>query len=304
LRFLILGAAAGGGLPQWNCTAENSSRFWRGEPRAPAATQSCVAVAAGLDWALLNASPDLRQQIISRSELHPIRAPGSSVRRSPIRSVLVTDGDIDHIVGLLTLRERTRFTLFATQSILDVLRANPIFDALAEGIVERRCLARGVAAELMEGVHAELFRVPGKIPLYLEDPSRPPATDSETDETVGVELTHRSRRAIYIPCCGKLTEQLKERIAGADLLFFDGTVFHDDELIREKVGQKTGRRMGHVPIAGAGGSLEALVDVAVGRKVYIHINNTNPIWRDESIERREIARCGWEVAFDGMEVRL
>lgn len=304
MRFLILGAAAGGGLPQWNCAAGNSRRFWLGEPGAVAATQSCVAVGIGRGWALLNASPDLRQQIIAQPELHPIRAAGSSPRRSPIRSVLITDADIDHIAGLLTLRERTTFTLFATRSTLVGLQANPIFNALASGVVERRCLAPGEPAELVDGVRAELFRVPGKIPLYLENPGRLPATDAETDETVGVELTDGKRKALYIPCCGKITEALRARIYGADLLLFDGTVFHDDELIRENVGEKTGRRMGHLPIAGPDGSIQALAEVAVGRKIYIHINNTNPIWRHDSPERHAIAEYGWEIAFDGMEVTL
>lgn len=304
MRFLVLGAAAGGGLPQWNCAAENSRRFWRGEPGASAATQSSVAVGSRGNWALLNASPDLRQQIIAQPELHAIHAPGSSIRRSPIRSVLITDGDIDHIAGLLTLRERTPFALLATRSIHNVLRANPIFDALAPGIVDRVCLMPGEAAEVADGVRAEVFSVPGKIPLYLEDPAQPPVTDAETDETVGVELTDGRRRAIYIPSCGKITEPLRRRMRGADLLFFDGTVFHDDELIRERVGEKTGRRMGHIPIAGPDGSLAALVDIAIGRKIYIHINNTNPIWRADSAERREITKDGWEVAFDGMEVVL
>jgi pyrroloquinoline quinone biosynthesis protein B len=304
VRFLVLGAAAGGGLPQWNCAAENCSRLWRGVSDTAAATQSCVAVGNGPDWALLNASPDLRQQIIAQPELHPLRANGLSARRSPIRSVLITDSDIDHIAGLLSLRERTCFTLFGTRSTLDRLRANPIFDVLAAGIVERCCLALDEGTELVNGVPVNFFSVPGKTPLYLEHPIHSPETDAETDETIGVEFTDRGRRAIYIPSCCKLTERLKERIAGADLLFFDGTVFHDDELIREKVGEKTGRRMGHLPIAGSGGSLEALADVRVGRKIYIHINNTNPIWQNDSVERREIARSGWEVAHDGMEVAL
>ncbi len=304
MRFLILGAAAGGGLPQWNCTAENSRRFWCGGPGALTATQSSVAVGVEREWALLNASPDLRQQIIAQPELHPIKAAGSSSRRSPIRSVLITDADIDHIAGLLTLRERTGFTLFATRSTLIGLQANPIFDALASGVVARRCLAPGEVVELLDGVRAELFSVPGKSPLYLENPGQSPATDAETDETVGVELTDGNRRALYIPSCGKIPEHLRARIDGADLLFFDGTVFHDDELIREKVGEKTGRRMGHLPIAGPHGSLAVLADVAVGRKIYIHINNTNPIWRDDSAERHEIAKYGWEIALDGMEVNL
>ena len=304
LRLLVLGAAAGGGLPQWNCVARNSIRFWRGEGGAPVASQSCVAVRGSGSWALLNASPDLRQQIIAQPELHPTKAANGSKRASPIGSVLITDSDIDHIAGLLTLREGTPFTLFATRSTLDVLEANPIFNALAPGVVTRRILAPGARAEVVDGVRAELFCVPGKIPLYLEDPGHPPITNSETDGTVGAELTDGARRAIYIPSCSEIPERLKARIQGADLLFFDGTVFHDDELIREGVANKTGRRMGHMPIAGPGGSLAALADVQVGRKIYIHINNTNPIWREDSAERHEVVEGGWEVAFDGMEIDL
>lgn len=304
LRFLVLGAAAGGGLPQWNCAASNSGAFWAGESQIPSATQCSIAGSHdGERWVLINASPDIRAQIMALPQLQPRPADQRGNRNSPIAGVILTNGDLDHIAGLLTLRERQAFDLYATPAIHRVLDDNPIFNALNRELVPRRQIELNQPFEIADGLTATLFSVPGKVPLFMEH-GDDIKTDQLGEQTVGVELTTGSERALFIPGCAKVTDDLKARIEGADLLFFDGTVFHDDEMERAGVGQKTGRCMGHLPMAGEDGSLTALADVSVGRKVYIHLNNTNPTWRPNSQERQQVNAAGWEIAQDRLEISL
>jgi pyrroloquinoline quinone biosynthesis protein B len=294
---MVLGAAAGGGLPQWNCGCANcaAARFGAGEVKPQ--TQSSVAVSVdGVRWALLNASPDIRQQLLAHSPLYP-----RGLRDSPLKSVVVTNGDVDHIAGLLVLREKQPFSLFLTAEIRAVLEDNPIFRALDPGYVKVKEVALFSPFELLPDLKAELFTVPGKVPLFMEEGE--PETDIEGGQTVGVALRHNLRRIYYIPGCARMTPALAERLEGADAVLFDGTLFTDDEMIRTGTGTKTGRRMGHMPISGSGGSLEAFSGIEVKRKIYVHINNTNPIWRNGP-ERREVEEKGWQVAHDGMEVLL
>lgn len=306
LRALIVGAAAGGGLPQWNCNAPNSARFWRGDPSAVTATQSSLAVSAdGENWALLNASPDIRAQIMARPQLQPRSPEIYGLRDTPISSVLLTNGDVDHIAGILTLREKQAFTLFMTAEIASILDANPIFEALDRQLVERRVVTLETAFEIAPGVMASLFSVPGKTPLYLEGEIVETAVEGE--QTVGVALSERGAerpRAFYIPGCARMTPALADRLRGADLVLFDGTLWTDDEMIAAGVGAKTGRRMGHMPVSGPEGSLAAFETLGVRRKIFVHLNNTNPLWRADSPERAVASAAGWEVAFDGMTVSL
>lgn len=301
LRALILGAAAGGGLPQWNCSAPNSAGFWgRGQKLEPA-TQSSLAVSVdGERWVVLNVSPDIRSQIISRPQMQPRDAAAAGLRNTPIAAVVITNGDIDHIAGLLSLRESQAFDLWTTDAIGEVLAANPIFDALNPGLVRRRRIGLDAAFEPVPGLTLELFAVPGKVPLFLEGETVD--TDLMGEQTVGVRLSDGTSEAFYIPGCARMTPELSDRLRGAALVLFDGTVFHDDEMIQAGVGAKTGRRMGHMAMAGPEGTLAAFAALNVARKVYVHINNTNPVWRPESPERREIEAAGWEIAFDGMEL--
>jgi len=297
MHFLVLGTSAGGGLPQWNCGCDNC-RLARipGSGLLPQ-TQSSIAVSVdGENWAILNASPDIRQQIGDNSQLHP-----KSLRHSPIRSVVVTNGDIDHIAGLLVLREKQAFGLFMTEALAAIIDDNPIFQALDPNFVERRTIALNAPFQLLPGLTAELFSVPGKVPLFLEGAN--PEIGVEGEQTIGIELTANGQRAYYIPGCAALTDKLADRIDGADLLLFDGTLFTDDEMLISGTGQKTGRRMGHMPIDGADGSLEALSALTIERKIYVHINNTNPIWR-HGPERDTVRAAGFEVGHDGMEITL
>lgn len=293
-RAHVLGAAAGGGLPQWNCGCENCNLARKGD--IPSQTQSSLAVTAdGVSWAVLNASPDIRQQLSDTPTLHP-----TGLRDMPLASVLVTNGDIDHVAGLLTLREMQPFTLFATAGIHEVLSANPIFDALNASVVTRTTIALDDAFELAPGLTATLFAVPGKVPLYLEGDSV--QTDLIGDQTVGVKMEGGGTTAYYIPGCALMNDDLRHRLTGADMVFFDGTLWQDDEMVRAGLGQKTGKRMGHMSMSGADGSIAAFVGMDIGKKIYVHMNNTNPVLRPLSAERKEAEAAGWIIAEDGMEI--
>ena len=295
MRAIVLGAAAGGGLPQWNCGCLNCVLARAGE--IPGASQSSLAVSAdGVDWAILNASPDIRNQLAATPALHP-----RELRDSPVKAVLLTNGDIDHVAGLLGLREKQGLSLHATAEILDVLAGNPVFAALDPALVTRRAQTLGRPFALLPGLTAELFAVPGKVPLYLEGATV--ATDLEGEQTVGVRLETDRGVAFYIPGCAAVTPALAERLRGAALVFFDGTLWEDDEMIRAGLGAKTGRRMGHVSMNGPEGSIAALENLEIGRKVFVHMNNSNPVWRNGP-ERAKAIAAGWEIARDGMEVTL
>ncbi len=296
LRARILGAAAGGGLPQWNCGCPNCNAARDGT--IPAASQSSVAFSAnGTDWAILNASPDIRYQIAAAPPLHP-----TGPRDSPIRSVVLTNGDIDHVVGLLTLREKQAFKLFTTAAIAEVLDDNPIFRALDPAFVTREVVGLGKSFEIAPGLRAEMFVVPGKVPLYMEGETVD--TELEGEQTVGVRLQASESEAFYLPGCAKVTDALADRLRGAKLVFFDGTVWENEEMIRLGVGAKTGARMGHMSMTGPHGSMAAFAPLNVERKIFVHMNNTNPVWNPASAERKEVEAAGWEIAFDGMEVTL
>jgi pyrroloquinoline quinone biosynthesis protein B len=227
--------------------------------------------------------------------------PRAGARNSPIAAVVLTGAEVDQIAGLLTLRERQAFTVFATAETLAALAANPIFGVLAPDLVERKAVERDWPFALPGGFTAELFAVPGKVALYLEDEN--PALAAETGANVGVELVCDGRRLMYIPGAANVTATLGARLARADVVLFDGTLFADHEMISTGTGEKTGRRMGHMPIDGENGTLAALADLP-GRRILTHINNTNPILVEGSPERRKVEAAGFEVAEDGMEIVL
>jgi len=305
LQVRILGAAAGGGFPQWNSNTAGCRRARSGDIRAAPRTQASVAISARPhQWFLLNASPDLRQQIEATECLHPHQG----LRSSPIAGVVLTGGDVDAVAGLLTLRERHAFTVYATARIHQVLDANPIFEVLARDTVTRQCVAVGALVALTapdgtpSGLTVELFSVPGKVPLYLEDATGTPAI-VEGEDTVGVAVSHEGRRLFYIPGCARMTGGLANRLRGADVVLFDGTLWSDDEMLRAGVGGKTGSRMGHMSVSGPDGTIAAFRTIDVRRKILLHINNSNPILLDDSTERAEVEAAGWEVAYDGMEIQ-
>jgi pyrroloquinoline quinone biosynthesis protein B len=298
LSAIVLGAAAGGGFPQWNCRCPVCSLAWDGDTRVRRSTQASLAVSAdGRRFVLFNASPDLREQIAATPALQP----HDGLRGSPIAAVVLTGGEIDQTAGLLALRERHAFAIHGTAETLRTVAANPMFHALGPDIVTRHPCAMDARFALVDGLSAELFKVPGKVPLYLEGDN--PELAAETEANVGIELTAGGRRLLFVPGCAAVSPALKARLARADVVLFDGTLFRDDEMIATGTGSKTGRRMGHIPIDGDGSSLAALADCAA-RRIYIHINNTNPIRVAGSPERQKVEAAGWEIAEDGLKIEL
>ena len=306
MRAIVLGAAAGGAFPQWNSNGAACQRARAGDPAARPRTQASVAVSAdGENWTLLNASPDMRQQI----EQTPLLHPQHGQRSSPIAAVVLTGGDVDAIAGLLTLRERQRFTLYATARVHAVLDDNPVFEVLARDVVAREVLQldQDQPIQLPSGAPSGLvvrpFAVPGKTPLYMERPGETPEL-SETDQTIGLAVSDGNATLFYIPGCATMTPALAARLHGAAAVLFDGTLWTDDEMVRAGIGTKTGLRMGHMSVSGPAGTLNAFANLDVRQRVLLHINNSNPILLDDSPERAEVEAAGWLVAFDGMELRL
>ena len=312
MKIKVLGSAAGGGFPQWNCNGRLSRAVRAGEPGFQPRTQSSIGVSAdGQRWVLFNASPDLRQQIAQTPELHPDRTKG--LRNSPIEAVVLTNADVDHIAGLINLREREPFWLYAHQRILDVLAANSIFNVLDPGLVERCPLPFREPTALSGpdgplGLSIEAFPVPGKVALFLEDAGKGADFGTQEGNTIGVKISasggDQSRACYYIPGCARVDGATLDRVEGAGCLLFDGTVFVDDEMLRAGVGTKTGQRMGHNAIDGPTGSLQGFANSHVGRKIFIHINNTNPILEEGSDAELKVRAAGWDIAFDGMEIEL
>lgn len=309
LRLIVLGSAAGGGFPQWNSNDAASQRARAGDPAALPRTQSSIAVTADdRRWVIVNASPDLRQQINDNPPLHP----REGKRHSPIVGVVLTNADVDNVAGLLTLRESHPLAVYATRRVLSVLKANSIFNVLNPQFVERRPLAMREFAEVADrdgngtGVLVEAFPVPGKVALYQEDPTDGPNFGTQPEDSIGLKISSADRRNhfFYIPGCAAMTDDLALRLRGAPLVFFDGTLWRDDEMIRAGVGTKTGKRMGHMSLADTDGTLAAFEPLGVKRKIFIHINNTNPILLADTPERAAIEAAGWEAAHDGMEITL
>jgi pyrroloquinoline quinone biosynthesis protein B len=297
LSVLVLGAAAGGGFPQWNCGCRLCALVRAGDPRVRPATQISIAVSGNqTDWVIIGASPDLRQQIMQAPKLWP----RAGLRDSPIAGVVLLGGDVDALAGLLVLRERQPFTVYAPGPLLGLLQENRIFDVLDPSLVQRTVLEPLQPVACGGGLKLTLLPMPGKVPLYLEDRG---ASEPEPGPNYAALLEANGRSVIVAPACAEITPSVVRHLSGADVVFFDGTLFTDDEMIVAGLGPKTGRRMGHVPISGPGGTLEGLADLPC-RRILAHINNSNPILLRDSPERRTVEAAGFEIAFDGMEVQL
>jgi pyrroloquinoline quinone biosynthesis protein B len=296
LSAIVLGSAAGGAYPQWNCRCPVCALAWAGDPRVKPRTQCSVAVSAdGEAWTLLNASPDLGAQIRATRALHP----RGGLRGSPIKAVVLTGGEIDQIAGLLSLRESTPVALHATAVTHAAVNSNMMLEALSS--ITRHAARPGEKIALPGGLQAELFLAPGKVPLWLEGEEVRIA--EETAANAGIEIVADRKCLVFLPGVAAITPELLSRLRRAHAILIDGTLFSDDEMIASNTGQKTGRRMGHMPIDGGDGTLAAL-DGLTARKIFIHINNTNPVLIDGSPERRKVEAAGWEVAEDGMEIVL
>jgi len=297
LTAIVLGSAAGGGVPQWNCRCRVCALARAGDPRVPPRSQVSLAISGdGETWLLIGASPDLRQQMLAT----PALAPRQGLRHSPINGVVLLNADVDGIAGLLAIRESQPFRLFAPAPIQQVLKTNPVFDVLDPSLVERVIVVPSGPIDCGGGLSLRLLPMPGKVPLYLEDRA---AVQPEAGPTYAALVEAGGRRALVAPACADITDEVLAQMRQSDVVFIDGTLFTDDEMIRAGVGRKTGRRMGHVSMSGPDGSLARLADLSV-RRIFVHINNTNPVLIEGSEERCEVEAAGFEVAFDGMEVRV
>lgn len=305
----VLGSGAGGGFPQWNCNCANCQAVRSHAPGFYPRTQSSLAVSTDrLNWLLLNASPDLREQIAKTPQLAPSHA--DCVRASPIKAVALTNGDVDHVAGLLSMREAQPFSVYAARRVIDALGANPIFSILQPQLVplvelqlDKRQEVSGAQIDL--GLELLPFSVPGKIALYLEN-KHAPNFGTQAGDTLGFKITDTKSGKFfyYIPGCAQFNQSLSDRLHEAPLVFFDGTLFHENEMIDQGLIGKTGSRMGHMNIDGPDGSLKAFEKLNVVRKIYIHLNNSNPALNDFSREHAIVTAAGWEVAKDGLEIEL
>jgi pyrroloquinoline quinone biosynthesis protein B len=308
LRVVVLGAAAGGGVPQWNCGCPVCLKARTEQPELQS-TQASIAISADGDhWFLINASPDLRQQLIATPQLHP---KAGKLRHSPISGVILTNGEIDAIAGLLSMREGWPFTIYAHAKVLAILKANSIFNVLNEKNVRREPIEmdRTFEPALREGTPSGIeilpFAVPGKSAWYLEGKAHP-AGDIGAGDTLGLRIRDKAtgKYFYFLAACAEVTDDLKSRLAGAPMIFFDGTVWRDDELIAAGLGNKTGQGMGHIAMSGDGGAIESLAGLDIGRKIFLHINNSNPALLRASPERKIAERAGWQIPADGTEITL
>ena len=309
MRIEILGSAAGGGFPQWNCSCRNCQAIRAGSFPGKRRTQTQVAITNdGQSWFLLNASPDLRQQIESTPALHPRK----NVRDSPISGVLLTSADLDQIIGLLSLRELQPFRIFCTASIRRILREdNSVFAMLnrvPQQVVwtdiapcERFSLASVSGQD--SGLLCETFSLHGRYPMYVERSALSGLAPLEA--SLGLIVgTFSGPRIGYFPAVPEADKSLLERLETVDLLLFDGTFWSDDELRTVRGSGLTAREMGHIPVSSAGGSLQQLKSLRRPRKIFVHINNTNPMLDESSPQYREVRDAGWEVAEDGWRFDL
>jgi len=309
MRIEILGSAAGGGFPQWNCNCENCRCIRTGNFRGKSRTQTQVAVSDdGRTWFLLNASPDLRMQIERTPALQPSRA----VRDSPITGVLITSADIDQIAGLLSLRELQPFRIYSTASLRHILREDNSVFGMLNRVPDQACwtdVKMEVNFPLLtmdgseSGICCEVFSLEKKYPTYVSQERA--ATLNPEEASLAAMLTASSgRRIAYMPAVPAITEPLLRLLETADLVLFDGTFWSDDELIRLQGSGATARDMGHVPVSGNDGSLRALAGLQRPRKLFVHVNNTNPMLDESGAAYREVRAAGWEIAEDGWQLNL
>ena len=308
MQIRILGTAAGGGFPQWNCSCANCRSFragtFAGKPRA----QAQVAVSGdGTSWFLLGASPDLRSQIEATSVLHP----RSGLRQSPISGVVLTSADLDHVLGLLLLRELQPLRVFATPSVTQVLREDNSFFGMLNRVpfqVVWSATVPGTPFEFTAADGNESGLVGTQISLGTRYPAYVTTTRAQMlqpgDAVTGLLVESSGKRLAYLSAVADINAVLLDTLSDVDLLLFDGTFWSDDELIRVESSGSTARQMGHVPVGGPDGSLWQLAALRAKKKIFIHINNTNPMLNESSLEHREVRDSGWEIAEDGWQFTL
>ena len=307
LRVVVLGAAAGGGIPQWNCGCQVCRAARTTNPELQS-TQASLAVSADGDhWFLINASPDLRQQLTATPALHPAHG---KLRHSPVSGVILTNGEIDAIAGLLSMREGWPFAIYAHERVLATLKSNSVFNVLSDKNVKRERIQIDEAFEpalpdgTPSGIEILPFEVTGKGAWYLEGERREGA--KAAGDTLGLRVRDKATGKFFyfVAACAEVTDDLKARLKGAPLVFFDGTVWRDDEMIAAGLATKTGRSMGHISMSGEQGAIAALESLGIKRKIFLHINNSNPALLHDSKERRAAEQAGWQIPADGTEIVL
>jgi pyrroloquinoline quinone biosynthesis protein B len=310
MRIKVLGSAAGGGFPQWNCACANCGALRNGSIKARPRTQAQVAVSSGPShWILLNASPDLRQQILGTPELSVT----FSAAGSPISTILLTSADVDCVMGLLHLREFHPLHIYSTVSVRRILteenslfrvlmRSNPPvkWDVLPLGRLIPLVPPSSLGAK--DGFFCKAVPLFGGFPDYVSDSLKGNFPPEEA--VIGVQLVHKEKRFFYAPSISGMGEEWPRSVDESDLALLDGTFWKDDELIQAKRSRKTARDMGHLPLYGERGLLKRPFRLGKTKRVLIHINNTNPILNEESPEHRVVRDAGWEIAYDGMEFAL
>jgi len=320
MRIRLLGTAAGGAFPQWNCNCANCAGFRSGQIKAQSRTQSSAAVSAdGEHWFLLNASPDIGHQIASFAPLGPST---DSRRGSGIESVLITNADLDHTLGLYQLREGGRFVVYAGAGTRDALTAGLNLDAVLAsycGVDWRTPPSTLTPLPLVDGSPSGLsfcaFSLPGNPPKYrrgaasvdsLPEGEGWGGVDRDSSDSLGYRIVDDATGAamVFVPDLAEWTDTVEAQMAGCRLLLIDGTFWSDDEMVKTGVGTARASSMGHLPISGPGGTLTRLAGVDINRKVYVHINNTNPILREDSAERAEAVAAGVVIGEDGMEFEV
>lgn len=297
MKVRVLGSAAGGGLPQWNCGGDHSVRARAGDPEVPPRCQPSIAVSAdGARWSIVNASPDVRDQLARAPELHP--RPGT--RDIPLDTVVITNPDLDHVLGLLVMREslpyRVASTAFTKRALLD---HNAVFRLIEPAWGEVQ-LDEEFPLDRAGEIQGRLFPVPGKVPIWLAD-----LEANHAEATTGLRITERrtGKRLVYAPGLQRLDSGTLAELQSADLRFVDGTFWTEDELLAMRPGAPTATTMGHTPVGGPNGSLEVLRRLP-GRTVFIHMNNTNPMLVANSPEAAAVREAGAEIAMDGMVFEL
>ncbi|HET6346716.1 MAG TPA: pyrroloquinoline quinone biosynthesis protein PqqB [Myxococcota bacterium] len=306
MRIRVLGSAAGGGFPQWNCNCQNCRSVRQGAPHTRARTQASLGLSSGDGaWIVINASPDIRAQIGACAGLQPAHG----LRDTPIRAVVLTNADIDHVVGLLSLREFQPLVVYCTDQVREwVFEQNVIYRALktVPGQLSFRRLETS-GTHVFEGTGGyegplayEAYAVPSKAPGYLGRIS------TAGTATIGLRLidTRTGASVAYVPGVKAVDPALFAFLRRCDAAFVDGTFFTDDELVHMGHAEKTSLALGHIPMTGPEGSLERLADLGPVRKIYIHINNTNPVLREDSPEAAQVRAAGWEIAHDGLELHV
>jgi pyrroloquinoline quinone biosynthesis protein B len=304
MRIQILGSAAGGRFPQWNCGCGNCVAVREKKFSGKARTQAQLALSAeGSAWFLAGASPDLASQLESSPALHP-----RSLRDSPVAGLVLGSADLDHVVGLLLLRELQPLRVYAAPSILRILRdENSMFGMLnrVEPQVVWTSMNSGAPFPLLSadgkdsGLRCEAHYLSGRYPKYVKSEAANLARDEATAALFFESAS--GKRVAYVPAVGSLSDALLAKIHHADLLLFDGTFWSDDELLRLQGSGETAHQMGHIPVEE---SLRLLKNIEVGRKMFIHLNNTNPILNEASLEYQAVRQAGWEVAEDNWQLEL